>query len=189
MSETHEAKIIHGTMNVSNLASNSIVFKDGSSMTDVDNQLDANSTNPLSGSAIASALGGLASPNVDTFIFHGIMNPSASHDSTGVITFPTLLNVTSTFGGVTASSPATTITIPVSGTYNIYYKTTAYNSNQIVSTNIRVNGTQLHPSAFSGKGVLTHTTNNCLLQANDIVTLFSNSDVSARSELYISFFA
>jgi hypothetical protein len=189
MSEIHETPIIHGTMNVSSLASNLLFFNDGSSMSGVDDQLDINSSNPLSNSAIASAISSIDTPDVNYFVFHGIMNPSASHDATGEVAFPTILKLSSNVAPLPLlANPVTYITLPVAGTYSIYYKTTAYNSNDIVSTNIRVNNSQLAPSPFEGRGILTHTTTYYSSHANDLVTLYSNNETSAHSELLISLF-
>jgi len=172
-------------MNVNQSALNSITFKDGTSITNIDQSLDASSTNPLTNAAISTALNNTSTPDIKIFDFHAIMNPSATHDTIGVISFPTILRLQSTFGTVTVPTPTSSISVPATGTYAIFFKTIAYNSNLFVTTNLRVNDTQIGETTFS-KGFLTYST-NLKLQANDSITLYANYDTPARSELSISF--
>lgn len=184
MAEIHEAPIIHSVMNVNQSALNSITFKDGTSITNIDQSLDASSTNPLSNAAISTALDNISTPDIKTFDFHAIMNPSATHTN-GVISFPTILRLESTFGTVTVPTPTSSISVPATGTYAIFFKTIAYNSTHFVTTNLRVNDTQIGQTTLS-TGFLTYSS-NLKLQANDSITLYSNYDTPARSELSISF--
>tara|TARA_Y100001936_G_scaffold242887_1_gene280882 strand:- start:1918 stop:2487 length:570 start_codon:yes stop_codon:yes gene_type:complete len=183
MAEIHEAPIVHAEISVNQITANSITFKDGTAFTNIDQALDTSSTNPLTNAAINSALANISTPDVEVFDFHAIMNPTAMHDAIGDISFPTILRFQSTFGTVTIPVPVSSISVPVTGTYAIFFKTIAYNSNLFVTTNLRINDEQIGETS-SSKGFLTYST-NLQLQANDSITLYANSVTQARSELSI----
>ena len=177
-----EAPIVHGTISVNNLTvSTSIQFANGSVISDIDNTLDKNSTNPLSNSSITSAINNIVSPPVENFNIHLVMNPSASH-TTGVVVFPTLNTNINDFASGGPDQFNSSITVPVSGTYSVFFKTTAYDSDDTLSANLTVNGQAFTPSL--GTQSLTYSS-TISLSASSEISLYCNTSVPARSELLV----
>ena len=181
MTEIHEAPIVHGRISVNTIASNSITFSDGSTINNVDVTLDQNSSNPLSNSILATTIHNITSPSLDNFNVHLVMNPSASHTA-GTIIFPTRNLLVNDFSWGGPDLFNSTITLPISGTYTIFFQTIAYNPTDNLSTNLVIDGAAL--TSMLATGNLTFST-TITLPASSQISLNSNTSVAARSELHI----
>ena len=182
MSESHEAPIIHGTISVNNMVASSIIhFSDGSQFDKIDTTLDQSSTNPLSNSTLASSINSITSPPLDNFHVHLVMNPSASH-AAGVVVFPTRNVMVNDFSSGGPDAFNSSVTVPISGTYNVFFQTTAYNASEEISVNLVLDGQQLTP--MLGFGIVTFSA-SMVLSASSQIVLNSNTSTIARSELML----
>ncbi len=179
--EILEAPIVHGRISVNNIVSNVITFSDGSTINNIDTALDHNSSNPLSNNILATTINNITSPPLDNFNVHLVMNPSASHTS-GTIIFPTRNVLVNDFSSGGPDLFNSTITIPIKGTYSIFFQTTAYNSGESLSVNLVLDGQSL--TSVLGTGRVSFST-TMILSAASQISLNSNNSTSARSELNI----
>ena len=181
MPDINEAPIIHGSISVNNMTSHIIQFSNGSYFNGIDNTLNQTSTNPLMNSTLTNAINNIIVPPPEKFVVHLVMNPSASHNA-GHIVFPTINTLVNDFSQGGTDEFNSVITVPVSGTYNIFFNTTAYNTLDDLSIHLVIDGQSLTP--VSGSGVVTYS-NTVTLSNSSQVTLYSNTTSPARSELFV----
>lgn len=182
MAELHEAPIIHGRISVNNIHSNGITFSDGSIVNNIDTTLDKNSSNPLTNSVVTTAINNIISPSIDNFNVHLVMNPSASHTSLGVVIFPTRNTLLNDFSSGGPDSFNSSITLPVAGTYTVFFQTIAYDQTHSISTSLQVDGQTLTPITATGKLTFSSTMS---FPADSQLALYSNTAAPARSELHL----
>ena len=182
MAEIFEAPIIHGRISVNNVQSNVITFSNGSSINNVDTVLDNTSSNPLTNSIITTTINNITSPSLDNFNVHLVMNPSASHSSTGIIVFPTRNTLTNDFSSGGPDLLNSSITLPVAGTYIVFFQTIAYDQTHDISSSLSVDGQALTPIVATGKLNFSST---MTFPAASQIALRSNTAVAARSELHV----
>jgi hypothetical protein len=100
----------------------------------------------------------------------------------GTIIFPTRNTLINDFSSGGPDSFNSSVTLPVAGTYTVFFQTTAYDQANSISSSLDVDGQALTPILAIGKLTFLST---MTFPAASQIALRSNTAVAARSELHV----
>ena len=177
MSAIHEAPIIHGTISVSSLHTNTIEVG-STSFNAIDQSINSNSLNPVS-NTVTKAVLDLTSPPVVS-AFNKKMIKTNHLTSIGQILFDYVSQHVDTFG---SSGPDGLVIAPTSGTYLITSNSIAVTQSNYLSFDLKVNDTEI--KSCTGYGTINMSA-QVFINNGDSITLHSKNTTQSETSFEIT---